>query len=47
MVPAPNVKSDTFVHEDIATVEDNAKIMTEEEKNIAMIQGALAAWGKS
>ena len=47
MVPAPNAKTDTFVDPGISTVEDNAKTMTEEEKNIAMIQGALAAWGKS
>ena len=43
----PNVRPDTFAHEDISKVDDTAKTMTEEEKNISMIQGALAAWGRS
>lgn len=42
---APNAKADAVAETvDTSTVVD--KTMTEEEKNIAMIQGALAAWGK-
>jgi hypothetical protein len=43
---APNVKYDATNGSGIIPSEA-AKTMTKEEENIAMIQGALAVWGKN